>query len=304
VTSEPPTAPDDAEATDLALSAAATSTPQRTPACPRCGWNNDPDREMCRRCGADLDTGEELPQLLERPDPFEVGPVVPRRRSRWWLPVGAVLLGAAAVLGGLWLAGIGPFAPAAELPNAAFDGERYGQEEPGMLPLSHVATRTTAGAQGDRSFEPAQLVDDDRTTAWRSDPAALPEAASEVVELYLEAPGWVAGIVLANGDQHDDASFESTGRLQRVRLHLDGGEALAANLLDQRGRQLLELEEPRLTTAIRLEVVDVFGGAAGDAVAISDVELQGWPADADDAAVAQERAAVRPAAGAPRDPSA
>jgi hypothetical protein len=304
VTSEPPTAPDDAEATDLALSTAARATSERAPHCPRCGWVNDTDREMCRRCGADLDTGEELPQLVERPDPFEVGPVVPRRRSRWWLPVGAVLLGAAAVLGGLWVAGVGPFASAPEVPEADFDGDRYAQGEPEPLLLSHVATRTTAPAQGERSFEPSQLVDDDRTTAWRSDPAQLPETAREVIELYLETPAWVSGLVVANGDQHDDTSFEASGRLHRVRLHLDGGETLAANLLDQRGRQLLALEEPRLTTAIRLEVVDVFAGVATDAAAISDVELHGWPADAADTAVAQERATVRPAAGAPLDPSA
>lgn len=304
MTSEPPTASDDAEATDLALSAPAARELARVPACPRCGWANDADRELCRRCGADLETGEELPQLHERPDPFEVGPVVPRRRSRWWLPLGAVLLGAVAVLAGLWLAEVGPFAPAPDLPPARFASDRYAEAESDLLPLSHVATRTTAAPAGERSFEPAQLVDDDRTTTWRSDPGRLPEDAREVVELYLEAPAWVAGIVLANGDQHDDASFEASGRLQRVRLHLDGGDTLVANLLDQRGRQRLAFEEPRLTTTIRLEVVDVFAGTGDGAVAISDLELEGWSADEADALLAEERAAIRPAAGAPLDRAA
>jgi hypothetical protein len=303
LTADPPTPSDAGPDGEATVAAAPDPLPGEDTAerrdCAACGWSNDADRELCRRCGADVATGEELPRLVERPDPFETEAVVPTRRRRWWLPVAIVAIVAGAVVAGLWFAEVGPFATSAPVPPVAFDADRYPPDDEQVLTLTTVATRTVAAGQGDRTFAAAQLVDDDLTTAWRSDPSALEEEASELLELDLEAPAWVAAIVVANGDQFDAASFEASGRLQQVQLQFDGGERLRANLLDQRGRQLLALDEPRLTTAVRIEVLDDFPGVAEDGVAVSDVALRGWPADPDDAALARERAAVRPAAGVP-----
>jgi hypothetical protein len=54
--------------------------------------------------------------------------------------------------------------------------------------------------------------------------------------------------------------------------------------------QVLELPEPELTTRITIRVDRTFAGVGPRGVAISEVTLIGWPADAADAALARQRA--------------
>lgn len=103
-------------------------------------------------------------------------------------------------------------------------------------------------------------------------------------------------VVIANGDQHDESSFAVAARVERLRLRFDGGRVRTAVLLDLPGRQEVALDEPMLTTAVRLEILSEFPGADGRGVALSDVDLFGWPADEQDRTLATRRAAIQPAA--------
>jgi hypothetical protein len=97
--------------------------------------------------------------------------------------------------------------------------------------------------------------------------------------------------VVANGDQHDE-HLRAAARVERLRLRFDGGRIRTAVLLDLPGRQEVTLDEPVLTTAVRMEVLSEFPGEDGQGVALSDVDLRGWTAD--------EQDTVRPLA--PRSP--
>jgi hypothetical protein len=243
-------------------------------------------------------TGEPLP--WPDPDPeVQVSQLItaPNPR-RWWLPVAAILAATGLLLLGLVIAEVGPFASTAAVPEAPFTPDRY-DGDPQDLLLSDIATVSTLPPRDGRSFEAARMVDDDPTTAWRSDGLLEPDEANgprEIVDLFLTEPGWITAIVLRNGDQVDLRAYEEVARLRRVRAIADGGEVVMLNLLDDgRGQQILELPEPLLSTMLRLEVEEVFPGAEGTGVAVSDLELRGWTATGDDLQLASERADVQPA---------
>lgn len=214
----------------------------------------------------------------------------------WWLVVAAVAVGA--VVASLVVGGVGPFeeGPTA-LEPVAFPQDRY-PDQPQRLELSGIATLTTRAPSGERSFSPELMVDGDTSTAWHGDADALPDAAREKLDLHLERPAWVTDLVVANGDQVDAEGYVAAGRLHRVDLQFDGGQVVRATLLDI-GSQLqrLHLDEPILTTAVRIEVADVLAGEQHPGPAVSQVEVRGVPADDDDVALAEQRAEELPAAG-------
>ncbi|MEX2549432.1 MAG: hypothetical protein WD638_04335 [Nitriliruptoraceae bacterium] len=205
----------------------------------------------------------------------------------------------ALIIGGLWAAALGPFAshpqPLAVVP---FPADEY-PDEAERLPLSDVAALSSAPAADGRTFTPDHLVDDDPVTAWRGDATALPEGTDQMVDLLLEEPAWVSELVVANGDHRDAEAYGDSGRLQRVDLRFDGDLVVAATLLDRgRSEQVVRLDEPLLTTAVRLELVRSLPGVSHDDPALSAIELRGHPADEEHAALARERAEERPAADA------
>lgn len=255
--------------------------------CPACGVANPRGRELCGACGVDLGTGAALPTATrgEAPDPPQPEER-PTEHHRWIVPLVAVLVGAALLVAGLTWAGFGPFAGAPDVPDATFDTARY-DPEPGDLPLANIAASSAAdGAAA------AAVADGDAATAWRTVPGAT-AADSEVraaLELGLDTAGWVDRVVLRNGDQADTEAYADAARPSRVRLVTDAGEVVLADLLDL-GLQPQELvfPEPLLVQELRVEVLEVFGGTGEGVVAISEIELAGWDADAEDAELARER---------------
>jgi predicted nucleic acid-binding Zn ribbon protein len=271
--------------------------------CTSCGAVNVRDRELCVACGLDLDPDDRT--AVEPRPPLEPGErgarrSAARRRGRALVSaVVAVVVVAGAITAGLALAELGPFAVEEQpLEPVAFVAERY-QGQPEVLELSGVATLTSAPPVGDRVFSPDRLVDADPLTAWRADASVRPPATTETVDVLLAEPAWVTAIALSNGDHHDTTAYEASGRVQRAELWFDGDLVVGATLLDLgRQRQLLALEEPILTTAVRLSLVEVLAGVDHEEPALSTVELRGFPATDPDAALALERAERRPAAGA------
>jgi hypothetical protein len=268
--------------------------------CPNCGAPNSSRRELCGRCGADLDTGE----LAARPDPRPFTPLAPSEEDddgarRWLAPVAAVLGVVALVLIGLAVAGLGPFDRGPSVPEAVFEPQRYA-EDAERLPLSDIATVSSLPPQGGESFSPDRMVDDDTSTAWNSDgDGDGPEhGIGERIDVVLAEPAWLGRIVIANGDQRDPDTYAANARVKRAQLTLDGGVTFVINLLDEGlGEQAVEFRQPVLTTSLRIEVLEVFRGDTHPDLAISDLALEGWTADGEDREVAQRRADTRPAAG-------
>ena len=255
--------------------------------CVGCGRDNDRRRELCAICGADLDTGL----------PVERGPAGGGRRARrsvsdqreraLLLVVGTLLVVAAAVVP-LAILGLGPFQPDARLEQALLLRAGY-PGEPSPLPVETVATTTTAIAP-DRDLSALNVIDGDGATAWVGLPVDGSDAG-EVIQLVLERPAWVARVVIRNGDHLSPQAYERSGRLQRGLLTFDGGRDHRIDLLDiGLQSQAVELAEPELTTRVTIRVDRVFPGAGSRGVALSEVTLVGWPADAADAALARQRA--------------
>jgi hypothetical protein len=269
--------------------------------CPSCGAANAGDRELCHRCGVDLASGDRLPSLddPDRPQRIVAAPTTRNRVWAWvWLvPLLAIVAVVGAVVLGLWLAGIGPFAQPERLDPVDFPAASY-PEDPILLPLASVAAVTTRAPEGGRTFTPEHLVDGDPTTSWHGDPDALPPGVTEKVDVFLEDPAWVSAVVVGNGDQLDANLYEAAARVQRAVLLFDGDVAYDAVLLDLGLQpQVVELPEPALTTSVRIEVVETVGGRDGAVAAISRLDLRGWPADEADGQLAEQRADLSPAAG-------
>jgi hypothetical protein len=255
--------------------------------CGRCGRDNDPRRELCAVCGADLETGLPVETSAGRA-------ARPAERSRSERHERALLLTLAALavvvaaVAPLALLELGPFAPSERLEPALLLRAAY-PSEPAVLPVETVATTTTAIAP-DRDLSPLNLIDGGGVTAW----VGLPvdgEDAGEVIQLVLERPAWVVRIQIRNGDHLSSDAYERSGRLQRGLLRFDGGRDHRIDLLDiGRQAQVIELPEPELTTRVTIRVDQVFEGTSTRGVAISEVSLVGWPADASDAALARQRA--------------
>lgn len=270
--------------------------------CTSCGAVNARTRELCLACGLDLDPADRTavpPRApTTRADPAARGGWRHRRFVVVLLALAAMAAVVAVITLGLALAELGPFATEeAPLARLGFPAERY-PELPEVLELSGVATLTSAPPADDRVFSPDRLVDADPTTAWRAENTSRPPDTDETIDVLLAAPAWVTALAVSNGDHHDAAAYEASGRTQRAELRFDGDVLIGATLLDLgRQRQLIALDEPVLTTAVRLSLVEVLPGVRFEAPALSSVEVRGYEADAADAEVARERAEQRPAAG-------
>jgi hypothetical protein len=269
--------------------------------CPNCGAPNSSQRELCGRCGADLDTGE----LAARPAPRPFTPPAPTeadddRARRWLAPVLAVAGVVALVVIALAIAGLGPFDQGPSIADVAFDEQGYSQD-PARLPLANIATLSTLPDQGGESFAPTQMVDDDPATAWNSDGGGdgPDQGVGERIDIELAEPAWIDRMIVANGDQRDPDTYAANARVKRAQLTLDGGITFVINLLDEGiGEQAVDFRQPVLTTTLRIEILEVFPGDTHPDLAISDLAFEGWPAIGEDVTLAGDRASARPAVGA------
>jgi len=254
--------------------------------CAVCGRSGDERRELCAVCGADLETGMALEP--SRPRGRLEGRTRSDRRERLALAALAVLIVGAAVIAPLALLRLGPFAPVERLAPALLLRAAY-PGDPVVLSVEAVATTTTATLP-DRDLSALNLIDGDGASAW----VGLPldgDTAGETIQLVLEEPAWVARIQFRNGDHLSPAAYEASERLQRGVLSFDGGRDYRIDLLDiGQQAQVLELPEPELTTRITLRVDQTFAGTGARGVAIAEITLIGWQADAADAALARQRA--------------
>jgi hypothetical protein len=251
--------------------------------CGSCGGSSDAERELCATCGADLDTG--LPIEIVALRLGDGGPV--RRRG---LLVGlAVMAGVVLTVGLVELLTSGSTQASDRLDPVPFVPSSY-PATPELLSIGSVATTTTAEL-GDGEVSPLALIDGDGATAWVGMPPEE-DGAVETIQLILARPAWVTRIQVRNGDHRSPTDYERSARLQQVVLIVDGGRDHRVDLLDiGRQAQVVELRVPELTTRVTIRVERTFPGLDSDGVALSELSLVGWPANATDAAVALERAA-------------
>lgn len=261
--------------------------------CPVCGSANSPRRMLCGRCGADLDTGE---RAVARPrEAFTAGALVGGREPRTGVSRTVLAIVTAGVLiggglGAMVALGVGPFASEREGPPVAvFDEDAY-PGPPAELDPPAVGASTTHEPVADRVFDPQLMLDGDVTTAWNNSGQDTPMGVGEELRVEFSEPVWLTGIVVANGDQRDDDRYLGNARVQRARVILDAGVSFTVNLLDQQGRQAVQLDVPELTTGLRIEILEAYPGDTYDDLAIAELGFRGYVAHEEDAALATERA--------------
>lgn len=273
--------------------------------CPACRAGNVAERQLCGACGIDLDTGDARLTVAPAPAVGRTSGSVASTTDdghahpvQWWVPALAGITVLVVVAAAIVVLELGPFAPDIELPPADFVAASYpGAPEP--LVLTDVATVTFQRPHDGRSFTPEHLVDGDPTTAWHGDEEALPADTNEKIDLFLDQPAWVAAVVIDNGDHRDADAYAATDRVQRAALVFDGDVRVPVTLLDQGLMpQIVELDEPLLSAGVRLEILETVAGTESEEVALTRIELLGHQAHGDDVELAEERAALLPAAGA------
>lgn len=255
--------------------------------CGACGRGNDRRRELCSVCGADLDTGLAVETSWDGGTRRAARSRSERRERSLLIGLGAAVVVVAAIAP-LALLGLGPFSSTEHLEAALLLRAAY-PDEPVVLGVETVATTTSAVAP-DRDLSALSLIDGDGLSAWVGLPVGA-DGTGEVIQLVLERPAWVVRIQVRNGDHLSPAAYERSARLQRGLLTFDGGRDHRIDLLDiGRQAQVIELSSPELTTRITIRVDRVFAGSGPLGVALSEVSLVGWPADASDATLARQRA--------------
>jgi hypothetical protein len=150
-------------------------------------------------------------------------------------------------------------------------------DEPTSLAIVTATASSRREPEGERIFDPWNLTDSDPTTAWihgrNGDPGV-----GETVTLRLPGPSWVSGVVIWNGDQHDETSFEAQGRPGRVLVTVGEHGLFDVTLHDQDWQQEVVFPEPILARTISLEITDVVAGTERPEAALSGFEPYGWAA--------------------------
>lgn len=162
--------------------------------------------------------------------------------------------------------GIGPFAgpsPDSELPS-----------ETATIEVAAVAASSSLEPEGATTYDAANLIDGDPTTAWNEGEPG--DGEGQWVDLVLERPSIVTGVLLWNGYQSGDF-YAQHNRVRRVQLVLGDDRTFAVQLLDRRGPQAINLPEPVTTSRIRLEIAGTFPGSIYNDAALSELEVRGVP---------------------------
>lgn len=191
-------------------------------------------------------------------------------RGRPWIAIAVVAVGVllGGTLGGLAVAGVGPFEPQAA--RFAFDPGDYGEAPLPLLP-DRVGASSVLLGDANTSHGPENLADDDRLTAWRS----LPDPGDDVfLDFRFERPVWVTDVEFAVGDQSDRGAFEALARPARVTVTFDEANSVVVVLEDVAGVQAVALPTPILTGQVRVHIDDAYGDAAAG-IAVAEIRFDG-----------------------------
>jgi len=273
---------DDTPTESAATTVIATTADVDLVTCESCGSLNAAQRSRCAQCGTLLgESGaEDEDWPLREPEPAaplpaDVAVASPRRRRgipTWaWVVIAGVVVGVG--IGVATALGLGPLAGPSG-PGVDFRASAY-PDPPDALAPSLVGGSDVLESVDGRSFGGPNLLDGDLATAWM--PVGTDGA---VVTFRFDAPVWITALEIANGDQFDDATFDSTGRVRLATIDMGRGQVIEATLIDGTGRQVVRVPTPALATEVEVVVDEVTGG---DDVAMAEVVVIGHPANDTDA---------------------
>lgn len=230
-------------------------------ACPQCGATNAASRMMCGRCGRRLDAPAPEADAGEEPRP------VPHSPGRFRLLVAALALIAGSVVVGVVLAfaaarGLGPFTGV--VPAPAVTG-------PAALETAAASASSAAPAAGDVTYDAANVLDGDPTTAWHEGERG--SGIDEWVEVELAAERPVSRVLVWNGYQRQ-GRFADHARVARMEISV-AERVFTVDLRDLQGPQAVDLPEPVTADRVRLTILDVYPGDRYEDTAISEIEIFG-----------------------------
>jgi DNA-directed RNA polymerase subunit RPC12/RpoP len=228
----------------------------RLVACPKCGAPNSAARWRCARCGEAFEEGERDDETPSAVTADEV--VTAQPESARWLVLITVAAGVAVLaVAGMMLAarGIGPF-------NA--HEEAAAVTEATATPIEDV----DASEQGADGGTVDNVVDGDTTTAWQLAGAGI----GEWVELRFAQPVQIDHLLIWNGDQRSEGSFNSASRIRELLIEFPNADkAYRVTLPDRRDKVRITTERrPPLADVIRLKIQTVYGGQTG-VTAVSEI---------------------------------
>jgi len=222
--------------------------------CPRCLWGNDPGRSFCRHCGGQL----------TNVDGADTGPVAappgPRPRRRWPLVVAGVVL--AVVCAGVGAIAVGAYDRRAT-PATGTAGPRPSPttEAGSALRKTDYSVRASTSEPG---AGPQFLSDGDPHSYW----AALPGAngATGNTRLTVSIPnaahGRIVRMEVMSGGIDDQ--YRRRPRPASICLHLDGGECIPRQLLDQPDAQEIRVDATKPVGQLDVDILTVYPAQTAD----------------------------------------
>lgn len=224
-------------------------------ACPRCGAPNSAARWRCARCGEAFDEHEGDDETPGEPAPEDDVAVQPES-ARWLVLITAAAGVAVMAVAVMMLAarGIGPF---------------RAQEAPTALTEATVTPVDDADASDPGAGTVDNVIDGDPTTAWQLAGAGI----GEWVELRFRQPVQIDHLLVWNGDQRNEGSFNAASRIKELLIEFpDADKVYQVTLPDRRGKvRVTTARRPPVADVIRLKIVSVYGGQTG-VTGLSEIE--------------------------------
>ncbi|GHJ45274.1 hypothetical protein Cs7R123_26160 [Catellatospora sp. TT07R-123] len=252
--------------------------------CARCGWGNEHSRTFCRHCGNELN-GAAPPLTPTAPMPPVTGP---RRRRRWPIVAGVIILSVMVLACGAALAVWAstklhkPGTPVvattrAAAPSALHPPPRVSPspepnlppDEPGIA-LSSSAITPGASSSGPDAG-PEYLLDRDSGSYW----SAADNDSRPSLTFNLDAPEGVRVVRMTVESGGTTSEFNQRPRPRLICVSVDDGPCAEHTLEDTPALQQVRIDAPQPAHRIRLDILSTYdateSGPHDQAVAMREV---------------------------------
>lgn len=227
-------------------------------ACPKCGAPNSAARWRCARCGQAFDERDRSDTLLQDGS-AEPAVAVPPESSRWLVLI-TVAAGVAVVAVAVMMMtarGIGPFGGDSEASLALTEA----------VPIAVERVEASSSAADGAA---TAISDGDASTAWR----VAGNAEDKWVELDFGRPVQIDHLLVWNGDQRSNGSFEAANRVKGMVIEFpDTGKLYGVEKLPDRQEnvRVTMKDRPPVTDRIRVHITSVKAGTTS-VTALSEIQ--------------------------------